>query len=122
MLSSGGLEQLDDPEIRRAVADYERRLNQAADATQRLNEYTEASLVPYYNEHANMPEMYDATGALGEFQFPPNDFAIDTSAFVGDRKFANLLASYLYLLVRSQGAGLSLLGSIEALGAMEGAS
>ena len=112
LLNSGGLAYLDRPELRRAIARYERRLAQVTSSRESLRGFFEQELNPYYSAHASMPDMFNLIGnVLRGFEFPEGDFSIDTDAFVRNRTFANLLTNYLYYLELIRGSEVRLLES-----------
>ena len=103
LLRSGGLEYLGSSELRRAIADYELWLNRVTLSHAAIQRYFDEHVNSYYAAHASMPDFFNTLGGVfGEYEFPVGDFSIDTFAFVQNRTFANIFATYLWTIEATQ--------------------
>lgn len=116
LLNSGGMDSFRDPEIRRAIGEYELWLASLMDARERLALHWENVMSPYFTEHASLPGMFNSMGTMfGGYQFPADRFRFDEDAFVGNRDFANRYGTYLYRREVVRGSEERFLTSINSL-------
>jgi len=84
ILNSGGLVVLRSDEIRRGILTYSRFLDQEALSQQFASDFWENHMSPYYFEHGGLSEFFAS-------DLPDLDERADLRAFVGSRRYSNLI-------------------------------
>ena len=94
-LASGGMRTLEDAALRRLVLDYGQNLDAVRAAEQAGADWHLAQFTPYEVEAGDLVGVIASLRAGGWAGRTDIRFDLDTSAFVGNRQFANVLAHYI---------------------------
>ena len=122
-LVAGGLQLIDDGRIRRLILEYGRTMEADAVRQRIAEEWFDRRANPYDELNHDLVGMRSA--AYGETWAGRDDlrFEIDPGAFVGNRRYANLLAARFYRstsLVAARGQLLAILTELEQVLPAEG--
>ena len=87
--SSGGLPSIESAELRRAIADYDRKLDRDVSQLNFMRDNFREYILQYHIQHSSFTE----TGweGLAEVEESLVSFEMDTEAFAANRTYANLL-------------------------------
>ncbi len=91
LVSSGGFQVIETPELRRALADYVRALDNDASELEDVRDFFNLHVLPYHIAEGSFTE-FDWEAGL-ELPESPVTFEMNTAAFAGNRVYANLLIS-----------------------------
>jgi hypothetical protein len=87
--SSGGLPAIESAELRRAIADYDRRLDRVASQLDFVSDNFREYILRYHIQHSSFTESDWEENA--EVEESLVSFEMDTEAFAANRTYANLL-------------------------------
>jgi hypothetical protein len=87
--SSGGLPAIESAELRRAIADYDRRLDRVASQLDFVSDNFREYILRYHIQHSSFTESDWEENA--EVEESLVSFELDTEAFAANRTYANLL-------------------------------
>ncbi|WP_405231751.1 hypothetical protein [Lentisalinibacter salinarum] len=91
LVSSGGFRVIEAPELRRALADYVRALDDDASELEDVRDFFNLHILPYHIAEGSFTEFdWEAYVDLPE---SPVSFEMNTAAFTRNRVYANLLIS-----------------------------
>ena len=91
LVSSGGFQSIDLAELRRALADYARSLENDAAEQEDVRDFFNQFIYPYHLSRGSFTEFdWEEYNELPE---SPVSFPLDVDAFAGNRTYANLLIS-----------------------------
>ncbi|MEM1189718.1 MAG: hypothetical protein AAGI72_14385 [Pseudomonadota bacterium] len=113
-LTSGSLQSIKDASLRRKILSYARTLEFDALRQRRLEDWFSSQAGPYDEIHADLVGM-GASHLSGWAGRDDIRFEIDTAAFIGNRRYGNLLASRALQLSRVIRAREQLLAELEEL-------
>ena len=120
LVSSGGFQVIDSAELRRALADYARSLDDDAAEQEDVRDFFNQFIYPYHVGQGSFTE-YDWE-EYAELPESPVSFSLDVEAFAGSRTYANLLISRILEYGNLRDAHRDLLEKIEkALALIDGA-
>jgi hypothetical protein len=91
LVSSGGFQVIEAPELRRALANYVRALDNDASELEDVRDFFNLHILPYHIAEGSFTE-FDWEAGL-ELPESPVTFDMNTAAFAGNRVYANLLIS-----------------------------
>lgn len=87
--SSGGLPAIESAELRRAIADYDRKLDRVASALDFVRDNFREYILRYHIQHSSFTE--SGWEEVAEVEESLASFEFDTEAFAANRTYANLL-------------------------------
>jgi hypothetical protein len=87
--SSGGLQAIESAELRRAIADYDRKLDRDASELDDLRDNFREYTLQYHIQHGSFTEF--EWEEYAEVEESIGSFELDIEAFVANRTYANLL-------------------------------
>lgn len=87
--SSGGLPAIESAELRRAIADYDRKLDRDAIELDDVRVYFREYILQYHIQHSSFTE--SGWEEFAEVEESLVSFEFDTEAFAANRTYANLL-------------------------------
>jgi hypothetical protein len=87
--SSGGLPAIESAELRRAIADYDRRLDRVASQLDFVSDNFREYILQYHIQHSSFTE--SGWEEVAEVEESLASFEFDTEAFAANRTYANLL-------------------------------
>ena len=91
LVSSGGFQVIDAPDLRRALADYVRALDNDASELEDVRDFFNLHILPYHIAEGSFTEFdWESTLDLPESTVT---FEMNAAAFAGNRVYANLLIS-----------------------------
>ena len=101
LVSSGGVQFVEDPTIRRGISAYDRQLAETASNQEQLGVFWADAIVPYFIEYGDLPATFSRFVRFpNDWSFPESPTPLDVTAFVSDRRFQNLVANYLYWMTQ----------------------
>ena len=90
LINSGVLESMKNPELKRDIFQIERHFEQYDETFNNAKQIWDDYLLPYYHKHKNVSGLWDS---IEQVSMPKLPFSNDTSAFIYNRDYSNLLAS-----------------------------